>query len=165
MYFPIYWLDLEKKSGRSPPPQKKAIKFGNIRFLSPLKNVMQFSPKETEPTAKCVECHQELGDVHGTVPLHLAALRGHLEVVQTLVLAGRRWEWEDGKGAWGGRLKPNFHGFCCYCCGVFFVCSWNFVERKNNKKSQAFSNFHIKRHLKKYSDLELCETSTQNIRL
>ena len=34
---------------------------------------------------------QELGDVHGTVPLHLAALRGHLEVVQTLVLAGRRW--------------------------------------------------------------------------
>ncbi len=35
---------------------------------------------------------QELGDVHGTVPLHLAALRGHLEVVQTLVLAGRRWD-------------------------------------------------------------------------
>lgn len=70
---------------------------------------------------------QELGDVHGTVPLHLAALRGHLEVVQTLVLAGRRWDvgkgWEVGEAAVGILLKE-----------------------RTTKKLRPFSNFHIKRH-------------------
>lgn len=84
--------------GRSPPskinnPLKETFDF----FFRPLNLMPKTRTKTPFPNKKFVLRLQELGDVHGTVPLHLAALRGHLEVVQTLVLAGRRWEGRLGR--------------------------------------------------------------------
>ena len=95
-----------------PTPQK----FHNplketFDFFRPLNLMPNFPNKNTISQQKFrVGELQELGDVHGTVPLHLAALRGHLEVVQTLVLAGRRWDgkgWEVGEAAVGILLKER----------------------------------------------------------
>ena len=46
-----------------------------------------------------VSCDLQKADLHGTVPLHMAALHGHLDVVRALVAAGAEKDYADHHGA------------------------------------------------------------------